>query len=227
MANSHPYISGSSNITSMIEHLRKSFPTTVDSETVKKLGLAPKNESYVINALQFVGIIDDENKKTPEAGKVFVLHKDEEFTSSFGKMVESAYHALFELHGDNSWNLPKDDLITFFRQSDQTSDAIGGRQARTFQVFAALSGHGEVLQKKAKPTAANKTHAKASTPKQKKTSIPNSQATKPKQGDRNNVGLSTSDFGLSVKVEINLPSDASAETYDNIFKSIRKNLIDV
>lgn len=32
-------------------------------------------------------------------------------------------------------------------------------------------------------------------------------------------------FGLSVRVEINLPANASASTYDNIFKSIRKNLL--
>ena len=54
---SHPYISGAGNIASIIEHLRKSFPSTINSETVMKLGLAPKNESYVINCLQFIGVI--------------------------------------------------------------------------------------------------------------------------------------------------------------------------
>ena len=35
------------------------------------------------------------------------------------------------------------------------------------------------------------------------------------------------DFGLSVRIEINLPANATKETYDNIFKSIKENLIDV
>jgi hypothetical protein len=44
----HPYISGAGNVTQMVTQLRKSFPATISSETVKKLGLAPNNESYVI-----------------------------------------------------------------------------------------------------------------------------------------------------------------------------------
>lgn len=66
---SHPYISGAGNITQMIGFLRKSFPTTVNSDTVKKLGIAPNNESYVINVLQFLSLIDEQGKRT-DAGHV-------------------------------------------------------------------------------------------------------------------------------------------------------------
>jgi len=34
------------------------------------------------------------------------------------------------------------------------------------------------------------------------------------------------DFGLTVRIEINLPADGDQETYDWIFKSIRENLLD-
>lgn len=61
---SHPYISGAGNISQMIGFLRENFPATVTSETVKKFGLASNNESYVINALQFIGAIDEEGKRT-------------------------------------------------------------------------------------------------------------------------------------------------------------------
>jgi hypothetical protein len=132
MAESHPYISGAGNIAKMISQLRKSFPQIVTSETVKKLGLASNNESYIINALQFVGIINEEGKKTTEGGKVFSHHNNDEFNKEFSKLVEKAYSALFELHGQGSWDLDIDDLITFFRTADQTSDAIGRRQANTF-----------------------------------------------------------------------------------------------
>ena len=76
----------------MVKHLRKSFPATISSETVKKLGLASKNESYVINALRFVGIIDKDGKKTVEAGKTFSIHKDEDFGKEFSKLVKKSYH---------------------------------------------------------------------------------------------------------------------------------------
>ena len=58
MAVTHPYISGPGNITQMVNQLRKSFPQTVNSETVKKLGLAPNNESSVISVLQFINLLD-------------------------------------------------------------------------------------------------------------------------------------------------------------------------
>ena len=74
----HPYISGAGNVAQMVTQLRKSFPNSITSETVKKLGLAPNNESYVINVLQYVGVIDAEGKKTPEAAKVFSHHRSEE-----------------------------------------------------------------------------------------------------------------------------------------------------
>lgn len=79
---SHPYISGAGNITQMIGFLRKNFPATVTSDTVKKFGLASNNESYVINALQFIGVIDNEGKPTEKGRAVFVLG-DEEFPEAF------------------------------------------------------------------------------------------------------------------------------------------------
>jgi hypothetical protein len=216
----HPYISGAGNIAQMIGQLRKSFPATVSSETVKKLGLAPNNESYVINALQFVGVINEEGKKTTTAAQVFSKHKDEDFAKAFEALVKKAYTALFELHGDGAWSLPDEDLITFFRQTDQTSETIGRRQASTFKILAALAGHGE-----APPPKTNKTKAANGTPKSKNVKhaanpIIVSSATKDTK-----VSPSSKDFGLTVRVEINLPADGTKETYDNIFKSIRENLL--
>jgi len=158
---SHPYISGAGNVAQMIKQLRSKFPGTVTSETVKKLGIAPNNESYVINALQFLGIIDEEGKKTDKGGEVLAIHKEEDFRKGFEALVRDAYMDLFELHGDKVWELDGDDLVNYFRKSDKTSAAIGQRQAKVFQTFAALAGHGEIESKapatgtkKAKPTKA-------------------------------------------------------------------------
>jgi hypothetical protein len=35
----------------------------------------------------------------------------------------------------------------------------------------------------------------------------------------------SANFGLTVRVEINLPSDGDQETYDRIFRSIKENLL--
>ena len=190
----------------------------------KKLGIAPNNESYVINVLQFIGVIDSEGKKTPAAAKAFSHHKDEDFSKQFAPLVEKAYASLFELHGTNAWNLDSDELITFFRQSDQTSSTIGGRQAGTFKVLSGLSGHGDLPEPKAKKSANTvKTakSAKVAEPKKEhaQTQKTPSSASIPQQANMNGG------VGLTVRVEINLPADGSKETYDNIFRSIKENLL--
>ena len=221
MADTHPYISGSGNIAQMVARLRKNFPPSVNAGTVKKFGLAPNNESYVINVLQFIGVIDSEGKKTSHATKIF-SQKDEEFAQQFSALVKTAYSALFELHGDHAWELGNDELVTFFRQSDQTSEAIGKRQASTFKVLANLSGHGGLpIARTPQPTKPTKKHTPTHTKKSRDPAPKNPEA---QTGSHVNPNLG-SPLGLTVRVEINLPADGSKETYDSIFKSIKENLL--
>lgn len=149
---SHPYISGPGNIAQMIAYLRKNFPATVTSETVKKFGLASNNESYVINALQFIGVIDEEGKRTEKGHDVFVL-SDDAFPKAFEGLVKGAYSDLFDLRGDDAWTMTKGELTSYFRTTDKTSEVIGGRQTAVFHVFRALAGHETAEEKSAsKPT---------------------------------------------------------------------------
>lgn len=221
MADKHPYVQAPGNLAQVITHLRKSFPATMTAETLKKLGFAPKNESYVLNVLRFIALIDDAGKKTEDAGKVFSQHNDAAFQKQFSDIVKSAYADLFELHGDNSWTLGTESLVTFFRSTDHTTDLVGKHQARTFQVLAGFAGHQEIPESKAtgskstgkspKKKTDAKTHA---APMQSEV-----QPIKPPQAQ------SKPDVGLTVRIEINLPADGDQDTYDRIFKSIRENLL--
>lgn len=57
MANKYPYVASSGPLAKTIEHLRRrKFPQELTAETLRKLGVAPKNESYVINVLRFLGM---------------------------------------------------------------------------------------------------------------------------------------------------------------------------
>ncbi len=69
MTDKHPYISGAGNVAQAINHFRNSSPQTINADTLKKLGLASNNESYLINILRFIGIIDEDGNKTEEAAK--------------------------------------------------------------------------------------------------------------------------------------------------------------
>jgi hypothetical protein len=221
---SHPYISGPGNITQMIGYLRKNFPATVTAETVKKFSLAPNNESYVINALQFIGVIDEEGKRTSKGHDVFVL-SDDAFPKAFEGLITEAYKDLFDLRGMEAWKLNKAELVAFFRTTDKTSEVIGGRQAGVFQVFRALAGHEQPNESPSsngskKPKQAKQKTAGQKTPKVTEIKVAAAPAAEPngKDGRR--------DMAMTVRIEINLPANGSKETYDAIFKSIRANLID-
>jgi|CXWL01.1.fsa_nt_gi hypothetical protein len=223
MADKHPYVSAPGNLVQVITHFRKSFPSTVTAETLKKLGFAPKNESYILNVLRFLGIIDEEGKRTDTATKIFNLHDNGAFSQEFSKLVKKSYNDLFDLHADDSWDLGSDSLITFFRSTDDTTAIVGKRQAATFQLLAAFAGHGDVPVPKVSGnravTAVSKTVGDAKTSGTKKTKraaaiVP---ATIPAKEQRS--------FGMTVRIEINLPADGNQDTYDRIFKSIRENLL--
>jgi Family of unknown function (DUF5343) len=220
---SHPYISGAGNITQMFGFLRKNFPATVTSDTVKKLGLASKNESYVINVLQFLGLIDEQGKRTDEGHAVMTKHDEAEFQSSFEAMVKSAYSDLFNLRGDDAWTMNKDQLIGYFRSADKTSDIIGGRQAGVFMALRELAGHQAEGPSADKPKVAGTGKAKAPTKKVKPVDQKKPNEAVQSVGSPSSKQLKA-DMALTVRIEINLPAEGTQETYDAIFKSIKANL---
>lgn len=218
MADKHPYTPAQGHLVQVIRHFRKSFPTTVTAETLKKLGFAQKNESYILNIFRFLGLIDPEGNRSDEASKIFSLHNDTEFSEAFSKTVLSSYRDLFELHGENTWNLGTDALISFFRTTDGTTENVGKLQAQTFQSLAAFSGYGEVFEPKAalsKPNSADKKNKKD----KPKTPPPANEE------DLSSPDKKSNEFGLTVRIEINLPADGDQETYDRIFRSIKENLL--
>lgn len=220
---SHPYISGAGNVAQMIGYLRKNFPANVSSDTVKKFSLAPNNESSVINALQFIGAVDAEGKRTQEAHDIFVLG-DSDFPTAFSGLVKKSYKDLFDLRGDDAWTMSKTDLISYFRATDKTSDVIGGRQASVFIVFRGLAGYDQPNEK----AASNGTpKPKAAKPKltPQKTAKVIGVAAKIATEPASNATDGRRDVAMTVRIEINLPANGSQETYDAIFKSIRANLI--
>lgn len=220
-----PYVASAGPLIKAIAHLRKSFPKEVTADTLRKLGVAPKNETYVINVLRFLGIVDEAGLKVAGKSKAFMQHEDKAFAAEFEKIVRESYDELFELHGDAAWTLDRGGLTQFFRTTDSSTDLVGGRQASTFAALAALSGHADVPTPKASTNttrSASKTTGGATKTKVTARSA-NADAggkTSTKTDDRG-----ASPVGLTVRIEVNLPAAGDQETYDRIFRSIRENLI--
>jgi hypothetical protein len=221
MADKHPYVTSPGSLAKVIGHLRRSFPQAVTAETLRKLGFAPKNESYVINVLRFLGLIDEKGTRVPNAQKVFSHHEDSSFQRDFAALVKRSYSDLFELHGENAWALERNTLITFFRSSDQTTAIVGKFQASTFLQLAGFSGHEAVRSRE----PASKKEAAILHKAVRKQGLTAHKASPPSDKSKANRKGQPPTVGLTVRIEVNLPADGDQETYDRIFRSIRENLI--
>lgn len=155
---------------------------------------------------------------------MFVLD-DDDFPSAFEGLVKEAYSDLFELRGDEAWSLSKKELTSYFRTTDKTSDAIGGRQAAVFITFRALAGHEQQRDKPA-PSVTKSAHSAKAKPAAAKKAAGAEVKTATKATEKANTNDQRRDMALTVRVEINLPANGTKETYDAIFKSIKANLID-
>ena len=226
-----PYATTLPGLTTTIQQLRSVFPATVTADTLKKWNIAANNESSILQTIRFLGLVDEEGAKKPEAGKVFALHDDAAFAPAFAELVKRAYGPLFELFGEATWELDRGRLISFFRSSDQTSARVGDQQAATFGALASLAGHAPVT------AAAGSGNGNGST---SRTRAPRSGDSRPKPAATRSVPASriapevhppappaASVPPLSVRIELNLPVSDKQEVYDNIFRSIRENLLNV
>ena len=225
MADKHPYVSSQGALRQVLDKLRKSFPTTLNADVLKKLDLAPSNESFIINIVRFLGLVDDAGARTDSAQQVFTLHDDPSFQKAFSEVVKTAYSDLLLHPRRNAWSSTEDQLIPFFRQTNQSSQLIGTRQANTFRVLASYAGHGAPLGD-AKPTQP-KRKSRAGDANRAKSVVPVGGGSKLNLADLSPARPPNSNpnLALTVRIEINLPATGDQDTYDKIFKSIRENLL--
>jgi hypothetical protein len=219
-----PYSTTVSGLTTTIQQLRSAFPNKVTADTLKRWNIALNNESSILQTLRFIGLVDEDGNKQPDAGKVFVL-ADDAFGPAFGELVKRGYASLFEHFGDSAWELDRARLTNFFRGSDQTSARVGEQQAITFATLATLAGHG--------PKAAGG-NGNGSAPRARQSSgepkVKSPTGTKAVPTNRVAPQVTppaSSVPPLSVRIELNLPVSDKQEVYDNIFRSIRENLLTV
>ena len=226
MTSKHPYVQAPKHLSECIAKFRRSVPPSVTASTLQKLGIASKNERYLLTTLRFLGLIDASGKPTQSARELFSRADDGDFQSTLSDIVRTQYKDLFQLRGEDVWAVNKTDLVTYFRGNDQTSAIVGQRQATTFHTLRVLCGYATSSASRQPPT---KSHADSKSKGSKSSKRSNAKApVSPGRGAdaRGSRGeLRERSVGLTVRIEINLPADGDQATYDSIFRSIRDNLI--
>lgn len=226
MADKHPYVVSTKYILDVLNQLRRSFPTRLDADTLKRLSIAPSNEASVLNTIRFLGLIDTDNQRTDLGKRIFSIHDQNAFNTEFTDVIRTAYSGLFDLHGDDAWSVDADKLITYFRETDGTTDRVGREQAKTFQTLAQYAGK-ITTSTRIQIRTSGKSAGKPRTKTDAKVESTNMPVSAIKAASETPVALreTAKDFGLTVRIEINLPVTDNQDVYDRIFRSIRENLL--
>ena len=222
MADKHPYAMSPGPLKKTIKRLRENFPPSLTVKTLQQLGIASNSENSVINVLRFMELINSKGNKTNVAERIFLIHDNKEFEQEFSEQVKNSYSGLFQLRGDEAWTLDRNGLIQFFRATDKTTARVGELQASTFQVLAEFAGYNKTSTSKSKVKSEKpkKKSRQKDSVKSKTEKVVTPLPVEPSAGDKE-----SRNFGLTVRIEINLPAGGNKETYDNIFRSIRENLL--
>lgn len=225
-----PYVASRGPLASTIQQLRRSFPSELTAQTLKKLNLAPNNESYIINTLRFIGIIDEAGGRRTEQTKCFNQTDAAAFAREFAPLVQAAYSELFELRGDEAWTLNTDALETYFRNADDTSQVVGRRQAGTFAALAELAGRRDGSSSARQAVAKPEKQASRRSRAAERGAMGPAVNAEPVHGATDGSLMPETrrgvDVSLAVRVEVNLPATTDQAVYDSIFRSIRENLFD-
>ena len=116
-------------------------------------------------------------------------------------MIEAAYSELLPTCiTRRRGTFPKNKLVSFFRTTDQTSAITGKHQALTFQALASFAGHGKALEPPKPKQAKQPKEAKPQIEKPTQVETPVTLA-----HDSRNDGQQLRAFGLTVRIEVNLP----------------------
>lgn len=225
-----PYTSRQEALKQTFAQLRKSAPARINAGYLRQFDIATANETYILSILRFLGIIDDNGSRRNSESR-YLSGSAEVFAAGLEKAVRAAYWQLFDEVSD-PFHASRDSLMRWFRRTDKTSALVGQRQATTFLTLAALATPSETGSARADrqpsphrtPPAAKRTSSAqncgAPAKLQLSSTTPSVTQSAPTQPEGNGR-----DAGLSVHIEVNLPANGDAATYDAIFASIKKHLM--
>jgi len=121
----------------ILDIVRRRKPTVIDKDFLRINQIAPGNEAKVLVGLRFLGIIDENGNPTELIDTLRTLNEDE-FRKSLREIVNKAYADLFDKLVLEKASFT--DLVTYFMQVYDMSEAVAEQAAHCFIFFCHESG---------------------------------------------------------------------------------------
>lgn len=202
----YPY----ATVTGKLEALLKKIPDLgqpdlVDAKWLKQVGFGAANDTTILRVLVFVGLIDESGKPT----KRWVAYRSKAAAGKvLGAAISDAYSDLFDTYSD-AHTRTTEELASYFSTKTTGGSKVVALTVRTFRVLCDLADSSALRpSERVKETAAGRSElADLGGP------------------ERAPEGHSAG-FTVNINVQLTLPETTDRAVYDNLFASLKRNLLE-
>lgn len=183
------------------------LPTTVDSKWLASIGFKSQADSTILKVLKSIDFVDNNNKITER----WKNYRDRSNARKvLGKAIKVGYSELFETYPDANKRSPTE-LKSFFSTHVKLSDATINKVVATFNALVTISDFDD---------SEEPTNQTISTSLNQNSYSHELISKSTNQENQKPEGLYT----LNINIQLTLPITTDQNVYDELFKSLKKNL---
>jgi hypothetical protein len=194
----YPYVPSPDKISAFFKKIGEmGIPSKFTTKNLRSLGFTSSNDTRLLNLIKFLGLTDQSGAPTP-LWTEFRKHQK----AAIAKATRAAYADLFQ-HFPDAHQRDAEALRTYFATTSSLGVLAVGQMVTTFKAICRLADFSS------EPTIVETPHLE----------MPRSERQIAKTiaaGD----GLT-----VNINIQLQLPADATAETYERFFEAMRKHIL--
>ena len=197
----YPYVPSPDKIGELFKKIGEmGVPKKFSNVTLKSIGFTSSNDGRLVNLVKFLGYTDQSGIPTP----LWTEYRKHPRTA-MAKAARAAYSELFE-HYDDANERDAEALRTYFAATSSLGSLAVTQIVSTFKAVCRLGDFSTIVEEK--PEVKVEVVRRA---------IPER---KPAKTIAGGDGLT-----VNINIQLQLPADATAETYERFFEAMRKHLL--
>jgi hypothetical protein len=180
------------------------IPQKFTNKTLKRLGLSSSTDQRLLGVLKFIGIID-------QSGTPTLLWSEYRKSprTALAKATRTAYSDLF-IHFPDAHQRDAEALRTYFAATSSLGAVAVTQMVSTFRAICQLGDFAGLDQPVADDGATELEVEKPPPPATRRNAVTTSGG---------------GELTVNINIQLQLPADATAETYDRFFEAMRKHLL--
>lgn len=201
----YPYVPSPDKIGTIFKKIDgMGIPQKFTNKTLKSIGFTSSNDQRLLGVLKFIGMIDQSGAPTPLWNEYRRSPRP-----ALAKAARAAYSDLF-VHFPDAYQRDAEALRTYFAATSSLGAVAVGQMVSTFKAICQL-GDFSISDDAVEEKDANLGNGKAA----------------PSAGVRKSTATTTgaSELAVNINIQLQLPADATAETYDRFFEAMRRHLL--